>query len=98
MTVAWTANAKRELQAAHAAVARTSARYADALVDRITRKTADLARFPYLGAEVPEYDDALLREVFEHPYRIIYRVRTDRVEIVPVVHSARQLPPAPPRG
>jgi toxin ParE1/3/4 len=98
MTVVWTANAKRELQAAHAALALTSVRYADALVDRVTRRTADLARFPYLGAEVPEYDDALLREVYEHPYRIIYRVRTDRIEVVSVVHSARQLPPTPPLG
>lgn len=98
MIVVWTANAKRELRAAHGAVAQTSVRYADALVDRVTRKTADLARFPYFGAEVPEYDDVMLREVSEHPYRIIYRVRLDRVEVVSVVHAARQLPPSPPPG
>jgi plasmid stabilization system protein ParE len=96
MIVVWTANAKRELRAAYDTVADTSIRYAESLVDRITRRTADLSRFHYLGAEVSEYSDPLLREVFEHPYRIIYRVRTDRIEILSVVHSARKLPSTPP--
>lgn len=77
-------------------VAQHSPRYAQGLVDRITRKTEQLAQFPQLGAEVPEYEDESIRELLEHPYRIIYRVREDRVEILSVVHGARQLPPDVP--
>jgi toxin ParE1/3/4 len=98
MIVVWTANAKRELRAAYDTIARTSERYAIAMVDRITGKTADLVRFPLFGAEVPEYGDGTIREVFEHPYRVIYRVRPDRIEIVSVVHAARLLPADPPDG
>lgn len=96
MTVVWTQNAKRELRAVHDYVAQNSPRYAQGLVDRITRKTEQLETFPLLGAEVPEYEDESIRELLEHPYRIIYRVREERVEIVSVVHAARQLPPAMP--
>jgi plasmid stabilization system protein ParE len=98
MTVSWTQNAKRQLRAVHDYVAQNSPRYAQALVDRITRKTELLAEFPRLGAEVPEYEDESIREVLEHPYRIIYRVRGDQAEVLSVVHGARQLPPNPPGG
>ena len=32
-------------------------------------------------------------EVLEGAYRIIYRVSTDRAEVLAVVHAAQQLPP-----
>lgn len=91
MSVFWTENAKRELRAVHDYIAQNSARYARGMVDRITRKTELLASLPHLGAEVPEYGDSSIRELLEHPYRIIYRVRGDRVEVLSVVHGARRL-------
>ena len=66
------------------------------MIDRITRQTKRLAKFPRLGAIVPEYEDESIRELFEHPYRIIYQVRTNHVVILAVVHSARQLPRGTP--
>lgn len=47
---------------------------------------------PYVGATVPEYAEETIRELIEQSYRIIYRVRGDRVEILSVVHGARPLP------
>ena len=41
---------------------------------------------------MPEYEDEAIRELLEPPYRIIYRVREERIEILAVVHGARQLP------
>jgi toxin ParE1/3/4 len=52
-----------------------------------------LATFPELGAIVPETGENSIRELIEHPYRIIYRVSADEVEVLAVIHSARQLPP-----
>jgi toxin ParE1/3/4 len=97
MIVDWTQNAKRELRGIHDYIAQNSPRYALGMVDRITRKTEILARFPELGAEVPEYEDEAVRELFKHPYRIIYRVRGGRVQILSVVHGARELPPNVPQ-
>jgi plasmid stabilization system protein ParE len=98
MTVYWTRNAKRELRAIHDYVAQNSPRYAQGVVDRITRRTEQLEQFPNIGAEVSEYGDPAVREILEHPYRIIYRVGTDRVDILSVVHGARPLPSLPPSG
>lgn len=92
MIVFWTSNAKRELRAVYNYIAQNSLRYAQGVVDRITRKTDQLAKLPYLGSEVPEYEDTAIRELSVQSYRIIYRVREERVEVLSVVHAARQLP------
>jgi toxin ParE1/3/4 len=96
MTVYWTQNAKRELRAVHDCIAQNSARYARGMVDRITRKTEQLSRWPHLGAHVPEYSDESIREILVLPYRVIYRVRGSRIEALSVVHSARKLPDEAP--
>lgn len=92
MNVFWTEHASHELRAIHDYIAADSARYAHGMIDRIIRKSQHLANFPLLGAVVPEYGDDSIRELFEHPYRIIYLVRPERVEVVAVVHAARELP------
>lgn len=52
-------------------------------------RTAQLAGQPRLGAEVPEYADESIRELFEHPYRLVYRVVDEsRVDVLAVVHAA----------
>jgi plasmid stabilization system protein ParE len=45
-----------------------------------------------MGGKVPEYDADDVREVLEHPYRIIYQVLADQVDILAVVHGAQRLP------
>ena len=48
---------------------------------------------PFSGRKVPEYEADLLRELIAPPYRIIYEVFPDRVEIVTIRHSAELLSP-----
>lgn len=96
MTVHWTETAIAHLQSIRDYIARNSPGYAQALADRITRRTEGLVGSSLLGAEVAEYADESIREVLEHPYRVIYRVAPDRLEILAVVHGARRLPRTPP--
>jgi toxin ParE1/3/4 len=96
VSVAWTETAAGQLQAARDYLARSSPGYAQALVARIVARTEALADQPHLGAEVEEYGDPDIREVFEHPYRIIYHIAGSDIEIVAVIHSSRRLPRTPP--
>jgi len=50
-----------------------------------------LSQFPESGRIVPEIDDPEIRERFVYSYRVIYRVETDRLLIVAVVHGRRLL-------
>ncbi len=93
MIVEWTERATEELEAACELVA--SEVHAQALAERIVRHSELLATSPYLGAGMPEYADIDLREIYEHPYRILYRVLGDRVQIVTLLHHARRLPRTP---
>jgi plasmid stabilization system protein ParE len=94
MNVHWTESALADLQAIEVVIARHSQRYARGMVERIYGRSERLATHPRSGPIVPEYQDESLRELFEDPYRIVYRVLEDRVDIVAVVHSARRMPRA----
>jgi toxin ParE1/3/4 len=82
MIVEWSEQAATQLQAIRDYLARSSPGYAQTLAERIIQRTETLADFPLLGGEVAEYGDEALRELFEHPYRILYRVSAERVQAV----------------
>ena len=65
------------------------------MVDRLTNRSEQIASFPLSGRVVPEYEAPDVREVIERPYRIIYRIKPDQIDILAVVHSAQMLPPEP---
>jgi toxin ParE1/3/4 len=91
--VVWTNTAIEHLVAVYEHIARDSPRYAQRMIDRITRKSERIGLFPESGRAVPEFESAAVREVYESPYRIIYRVSIDQVDVIAVVHGARQLRP-----
>jgi len=73
-------------------IAQDAPLYAQRVVDRITRRSEQIAQFPESGRIVPEYEAPDVREVIERPYRIIYRVKAERVEVLAVLHGAQRLP------
>jgi addiction module RelE/StbE family toxin len=90
--VVWTEPALEDVHEIRAHIARDSLRYSQVIAERIVGAVERLHDHPFSGRVVPEIGQQTLREVIEPPYRIVYRVRFDLVEIVAVVHSARQFP------
>ena len=90
MKVHWTDLAIENLADIHEYIARSSSQYAPRMVDRLTRRSEQIGSFPHAGRVVPEIEHPNIREVFEGPYRIIYRIRTDRIDVLAVIHGARQ--------
>jgi toxin ParE1/3/4 len=62
------------------------------VVDKLTRRVDQLIDHPHLGRIVPQYDDINLRELIVYPYRLMYRLKSDRIDIIAVFHGAQQLP------
>jgi plasmid stabilization system protein ParE len=54
-----------------------------------------LAEPPWLGKPVREYPRSDLRELLEKPYRLIYRVRDDRIDVLSVKHYRQRLSDRP---
>ena len=61
------------------------------MADKITRRSQQIGGFPQSGRMVPEYQDTDIREVIEPPYRIVYRVTPNRVDVLAVFHGAQLL-------
>jgi len=91
MKVHWTDTAEGHIDAIYAYIALDSPEYAKRMVDRITRRSQQIADFPFSGRKVPEYDIDQIREVIEGPYRIIYHIKPDQIDVVAVIHGARDV-------
>jgi toxin ParE1/3/4 len=96
MIVEWTESALADLESIHNQIARDSAHYAQAVVDRVTRRCSQIEAFPYSGQMVPEYQREDIREVVEYSYRLIYKISVDTTWILAVLHGATTLPDSPP--
>lgn len=92
MKVHWTDTAIEHLQAIYHYIAKSSPDYALRVVDRLTRRSRQIAEFPLSGRVVPEIDLPQIRQVIEGPFRIIYHLQPDQIDIVAVIHGARESP------
>ena len=93
MKVVWSDRALRSLAAIHEKIsAAAEEATAHRVIDRILRRGDQLAAFPLSGRLVERYKRPGIRELIESPYRIVYRVTSQQVQIIDVFHSA-QLPP-----
>jgi plasmid stabilization system protein ParE len=89
--IRWSVSAQLDLREIHSYIARDSRVYARRFVDRVRMAVESIPRFPESGCRVPEWDRDDIREVYVGHYRVIYRV-SDAVEIIAVLHAARNLP------
>jgi len=94
--VDWAQPALDDLREVYEFIARDSPRYAQLTVERITGAAEQLRRFPLLGVALPELPHLVYRQIVVGAYRLIYREDTlqDRILVMGVIHSSRDLPRA----
>jgi addiction module RelE/StbE family toxin len=91
MKIEWTQPAVLDLESIRDYIKRDSEYYATRFVERIIEAVESIEKFPRMGRSVPEAEEESIREVLLHNYRIIYRVETDRILVLTIVHGARDL-------
>ncbi|NCS20061.1 MAG: type II toxin-antitoxin system RelE/ParE family toxin [Microcystis aeruginosa G11-06] len=72
-------------------ISQNSPQYAQRLVERLTRRSEQIANFPFSGRIVPEFETEQLREVIEGSYRIIYYIKPEQIDVIAVLHAARNI-------
>ncbi len=92
MKVCWTDTAIGHLRSLHAYIGQNSPEYAQRIVDRLTRRSQQIGTFPQSGRIVPEAEHPQIREVLEGPYRIMYHIKPDQVDVIAVIHGSQQTP------
>ncbi|MDP1697357.1 MAG: type II toxin-antitoxin system RelE/ParE family toxin [Xanthomonadaceae bacterium] len=98
MRLVWSEPAVAALAAIRDYIGRDNPFYAGVFVERLILTAESLRELPARGRMVPESTREDVRELLFQRYRIIYRLRTDGVEILAIVHGARDLTnvPRPP--
>ena len=90
--VLWAEPALSDLDAIHAYISRDSIIYADAVILEILESVDRLLKFPDSGRIVPELGDQETREIIVGNYRVMYDVGQQEIEIVTLLHGARDFP------
>lgn len=85
-----TARARADLLNIWLSIATESPAAADRVFDRIEERTQMLMRWPEAGTVCPALHPEA-RMLVQRPYLILYRVMPDGVQIVRVLHGARDI-------
>ena len=92
MKVHWTDRAKARLRRIAEHIGEQRPKAVEPMITRIVEHSGRLEDLSHIGRAVPEYAQPDLREVLERPYRIIYRVGAERIDVITVMHYRELLP------
>ena len=97
LALRWTEHAVSQLGAIAEHISLVSPIYAEQTVDRIVLRLRQAQTFPESGRRVPEATTLDIRELIEFPYRLIYRIQAETVEILAIIHGRQDLQSHLPR-
>jgi toxin ParE1/3/4 len=89
--VVWTKQAQRDIKAIYDYIAYDSEFYAAQVVEAILDAEQRIDEFPTAGRLVRERLRPDIRQVTRYSYRIIYKIRPKRIDVLAVVHERRRL-------
>ena len=91
MRVVFTPAAGRDLVGIALRIAEHNPARAVTYVDELQSYCRDIAIFSEAGTPRPEWGDGVLARFFRRKYAIVFRVRSGDVQILRIVHGARDL-------
>ena len=91
MELEWTDPALDDLEDIRDYIGKDSPYYARRFIERIFDAIEKLQDHPRMGRPVPEADQDDVRELIFQGYRLIYRTKPDRVQVITVIHGSRNL-------
>lgn len=91
MRVEWSDFARDDLDDLVRYISRDSIFYARRFGQKVVLATRNLSEFPESGRIIPEAEAPSLREVIVQGYRVMYRLESDRVLILAVMHGNRDV-------
>lgn len=91
MKLLWTEPAIQDLRDLRDYIAADSDHHAADFITSIITRAERLTIVPMMGRLVPEAQVENIRETLYRSYRIIYRIVGERVEVLAIIHGARDL-------
>ena len=97
MKIEWTEPALYDLDSIQKYIARDSQNYANRFIAKIIEAVEKLKKLPQIGRMVPEAEEENIRELLFQNYQIMYRLETQRILILTVIHCGRDLSQTNPK-
>lgn len=85
----WSNEALEDIESIATYIEKDSPVYARSVVFKIFEKAEIIRDFIELGRIVPELNDSTIREIFVYSYRLIYKIDSNRILFVAVIHGKR---------
>lgn len=92
--ITWVASARKELDEIIDHIAKDKKEIAKTIYFKIKDKVQALSNMPQQGRLIPEFQTAgieLYREIIEHPWRIMYRIRDNEILILTIIDGRRNI-------
>lgn len=87
----WSNEALEDIESIATYIEKDSPAYAKSVVSKFFEKAEIIKDFIELGRKVPELNDSNIREIFVYSYRLIYKIDSNTVLFVAVIHGKRLL-------
>lgn len=87
----WSNEALEDIESIATYIEKDSPIYAKSVVSKFFEKAEIIKDFVQLGRIVPELNDSNMREIFVYSYRLIYKIDSNAVLFVAVIHGKRLL-------
>jgi toxin ParE1/3/4 len=91
MRIKWSEPALESMRAIRDYIAEDSPENARRFIQQLFDAAEQLADLPERGRHVPEAKRQDIRELLYKDYRIIYRIKSDQIDILAIVHGSRDL-------
>ena len=89
--VVWALHARQALDDALTYIAQGSLQNARDVAARVIERAASLADLSERGSKVEELDDPDLRQLLVDPYRLLYEVHGQQVQVVGFLHQRQDV-------
>ncbi len=89
--IIWTNEVYEDLESTAEYISKDSPFYASAFIEEVLLAGKNLNQNPDRGRRVPEVNDENIREIFVKRFRLIYKVKKDKIIILALIHGARDL-------
>lgn len=91
MTLIWTREALDKLDEIEEFIATDSPKRAETFVNYLIERGESISQNTRIGREVPEIMNPDIREIIVKKYRIVYRIKKEKIEILTVFEGHRLL-------
>jgi len=92
LPLVWTLRALANLETISDFIERDNPRAAEHWFTLLASKADSIPDMPFRGRIVPEYRREDVRELVLRNYRMVYRIRVERIEILTVFEAHREIP------